>query len=287
MRIMVAVERDPQTKSSLYPQSNGQRWVHECHPKTTRLPGFICCLALLLGLVFIFVAPTRLSGQATAFGEINGTVTDATGAVVARAQVTATNIGTSEQFESTCNSAGQYRIFNLLPAQYKLTIVAPGFKTINLGPFKLDVGAAVTQNASLPVGAVSETVSVAAQGQLLETTTVGISTIVEQQEINDLPLNGRNYTSLIALTPGANGNRINGQFSDTNRYVLDGANNTTVLSAGSAYIPNLDLIQEFSIDSHSVKADEGGFLGATVSAATKSGTNRLSGDAWDFNRAIA
>jgi hypothetical protein len=175
-------------------------------------------------------------------------------------------------------------VFNLLPAQYSLTVVSPGFKTVTMGPFKLNVGQALTQNPTLPVGAVTENVSVAAQGQLLETTTVGNSTTIQQETINDLPLNGRNYTSLIQLTPGANGTRINGQFSDTNRYVLDGASNTTLLGASSAYVPNLDLIQEFSIDSHSSKADEGGFLGATISVATKSGTNQLRGDVWDFNR---
>ena len=253
-------------------------------PRATRWRHSALTYALFVLLGLVFVAPARLSGQATAFGEINGTVTDSTGGVVAKAHVTATNIGTSEQFTSDSNSAGQYRIFNLLPAQYTLTIVAPGFKTVDLGPFKLDVGGAVTQNPSLPVGAISETVSVTAQGQLLETTTVGSSTVISQREINDLPLNGRNYTSLIALTPGANGTRINGQFADTNRYVLDGSSNTTIIGAGSAYVPNLDVIQEFSIDSHSSKADEGGFLGATVSAQTKSGTNRLNGDAWEFNR---
>jgi hypothetical protein len=286
MRTIAIVKRDTQTKSSLLNSScvlsNDPQRSRDCREQLNWLPGFMNALAVLLAV--IFMAPATLSAQATAFGEINGTVTDSSGAVVANAHVTAKNVGTSEKFESNTSRAGQYRIFNLLPAQYTLTIVAPGFKTINLNPFKLDVGSAVTQNVSLPVGAVSETVDVAAQGQLLETTTVGISTTVEEQAINDLPLNGRNYTSLISLTPGANGTRINGQFSDTNRYVLDGANNTTVLSAGSAYVPNLDLIQEFSIDSHSVKADEGGFLGATVSVATKSGTNRLSGDAWDFNR---
>ncbi len=251
-------------------------------PHPSRGLAFACAALVLLGLAVAM--PARLLAQATSFGEINGTVYDPTGSVIAKAHVTATNLGTSETFPAETNKAGQYRIFNLLPAEYSLTIVAPGFKTINLGPFKLDVGAALTQNQTLTVGSVTETVNVAAQGQLLEATTVGLSTIVEQQVINDLPLNGRDYTALIALTPGANGTRINGQFSDTNRYTLDGANNTTVLSAGSAYKPNLDLIQEFSIDSHSVKADEGGFLGATVSAATKSGTNRLSGDAWDFNR---
>ena len=286
MRIIVVSKRDNQKRisplsplcapPSHHPLAQGQ-------PKQiSRYSVMACVLLVILGVAF--VAPARLSGQATTFGEINGTVTDPAGLVIGKAHVTAKNIGTSELNSVDTNGAGQYRIYNLLPAEYSLTIVAPGFKTVNLGPFKLDVGTALTQNTMLPVGTVSETVSVAAQGQLLEATTVVISTVVGQQEINDLPLNGRNYTSLIGLTPGANGTRINGQFADSNRYVLDGSSNTTIIGAGSAYVPNLDIIQEFSIDSHSVKADEGGFMGATVSAQTKSGTNRLTGDAWDFNR---
>jgi hypothetical protein len=200
--------------------------------------------------VLTFVSPQKLLCQPTAFGEINGTVSDSTGGVVPKAKVTAINQRTNEPVEVYTNGSGQYRVFNLLPAEYSITIVAQVFKTTTLGPIKLNVGQALTQNASLSIGVVSETVNVAAEGQLLETTTVGNSTVIEQKQINDLPLNGSNYTSLIALTPGANGTRINGQFSDANRYVLDGSSNTTLLGASSAYVPNLGIIQEFSIDSH-------------------------------------
>lgn len=251
---------------------------------TPRLSRSCRYMLIILLSAFALTAPVVVEGQATAFGEFNGTVTDSNGRVIAKAQVMATNIGTNEPSKVVSNAAGQFRIFNLLPVQYTLSFAAPGFKTVTLGPIKLDVGKALTQNAVLPVGVVSETVNVDAQGQLLEATTVGSSTVIHQQMLNDLPLNGRNYTSLIGLTPGANGTRINGQFSDTNRYVLDGASNTTLLGASSAYVPILDAIQEFSIESHSSKAEQGGFLGATISAATKSGTNRLSGDIFEFNR---
>lgn len=241
-------------------------------------------VSVFLALIIAAATAHNVFGQATEFGALNGTVTDSAGRAIVGARVTAVNIATGVAQTATTNSDGQYRIFNLLPAQYKVTLDALGFKTVTISAFKLDVGQTLTQNATLPVGTVSEQVQVTAQGQLLETTTVSNSTTIEGQNINDLPLNGRNYTSLIGLTPGADGTRINGQWSDGNRYVLDGANNTTLLGASSAYVPNLDLIQEFSIDSHSTKADEGGFLGATVSAATKSGTNQFHGDAWEFGR---
>ena len=240
--------------------------------------------ALLALSVFSQTAGPEAFGQATEFGALNGTVADPAGSVIANVHVTALNVGTNEAQAAVTNSAGQYRIFDLLPAEYTVTFEAPGFKTVTIAPFKLDVGQTLTQNTTLPVGTTSERVEVTARGQLLATTTVSNSTTIEVQQINDLPLNGRQYTSLIDLTPGADGTRINGQWSDGNRYVLDGANNTSIIGASSAYIPNLDLIQEFSIDSHSTQAEQGGFLGATVSVATKSGTNVLRGDAWEFAR---
>ncbi len=258
------------------------------HANRARMRSAFAWRGMARGLLLLTMLPLAAGisahAQATEFGALNGTVADQQGRPIPGAHVTAINTATSVAQTALTNSDGQYRIFNLLPAWYSLRMDAPGFKTVTIEPFKLDVGQTLTQNATLPVGTVSEQVRVSAQGQLLETTTVGVSTTIESQEINDLPLNGRNYTSLIGLTPGADGTRINGQWSDGNRYVLDGANNTTLLGASSAYVPNLDLIQEFSIDSHSTKADEGGFLGATVSAATKTGTNEFHGDAWEFGR---
>jgi hypothetical protein len=240
-------------------------------------------IAVALALVFCLL-PSNLFGQATELGVISGTITDSQGAAVSGAKITATNITTNVRQVATSNSSGQYRIPNLLPAEYTVTVEAPGFKTVQINPFKLDVGETLTQNSILTVGAVSDHVEVTAQGELLRTTTVENSTTIESREIDNLPLNGRSYTGLIDLTPGADGTRLNGQWKDGNRFALDGANNTTIIGSSTAYVPNLDLIQEFSIDSHSSKAEEGGFLGATVNVATKSGTNNLRGDAWWFGR---
>src|SRR5487761_1252652 len=234
--------------------------------------------------MFICLLAPKLYCQGTEYGEINGTVTDSAGHVIANAKVTATDVATNIATSAITNAAGEYRVSNLIPSRYSLTIGATGFKTVTIEPFLLNIGRAVTQNRSLPIGSTTQKVLVTAQGQLLQTTTVGNSTTIQEQQINDLPLNGRDYRSLIDLTPGADGTRINGQWSDGNRYALDGANNTSIIGAYSSYVPNLDIIQEFSIDSHSSKADEGGFLGATVSVATKSGTNQLKGDAWEFGR---
>jgi hypothetical protein len=265
----------PATSSSVW----NSRTLHPLH-------GLRSCrriMLLLFGVAGLLI-PMSVFAQATEFGVINGTITDPAGRVVAKAHVEATNVATKEVFAADTNSSGQYRIFNLLPETYTLSISALNFKKVDISAFKLNVGETLTQNSLLTIGQVSQTIQVAAQGQLLETTTVGSTTTIQQEMLNDLPLNGRNYTTLIQLTPGADGTRVNGQFSDGNRFVLDGSSNTTLLGASSGYVPNLDIIQEFSIDSHSSKAEEGGFLGATISAVTKSGTNNIRGDLFEFNR---
>jgi hypothetical protein len=127
-------------------------------------------------------------------------------------------------------------------------------------------------------------VEVSAQSELVQRTTVELATVIQDKAMRDLPLNGRNYTQLIGLTPGANGTRVNGQWSDGNSYLLDGATNTSVLGSSSAYVPILDTIQEFSILAHSNKAEYGGFTGATINVATRSGGNRFTGSAWEFVR---
>jgi hypothetical protein len=250
----------------------------------TRLRATRALQMLLVFCLALLVSAGTAMAQASVLGGLTGTITDPSGGAIPGAKVTATNTATNESQSTISNSSGQYRVSNLLPGKYTLTVQARGFKTVTITAFALQVGQTLTQNRELLVGSTSQRVEVSAQAPFLQTTSTGNVTTIGQDQINDLPLNGRNYMSLIDVTPGADGTRISGQWSDGNRFTLDGANNTTLLGATSAYVPNLDLIQEFSIDSNSSKAENGGFLGATVSVATKSGTNDLRGDAWWFGR---
>ena len=235
-------------------------------------------------ILLVFGSCGSLFGQSGASGQLNGTVTDQSGAAVANAKVTVVNRATNLGVTVLTSPAGQYRIFNLLPSLYDLTIEAPGFKTVQIAGLKINVDQTLTQDSVLSLGSVAEKVEVSAQADLLERTTVSESTVIQEKVIQDLPLNGRDYSQLITLTPGANGTRINGQWGDGNRFLLDGTNNTTILGSKTALTPNLDTIQEFSVDSHSAKAEYGGFLGATINVATKSGGNTLSGTLWEFVR---
>jgi len=226
----------------------------------------------------------QLFGQASATGAVNGTVTDQSGQIVAGAKVVllaeSTNIATTV----TTNGEGQYRIQNVLPTLYNLTVQGPGFKVLKVAPFRLNVNQTLTVDVMLHVGELNQTVDVSAQAELVQRTTVELQTVIQAKAMRDLPLNGRDYTSLIQLTPGANGTRVNGQWADGNSFLLDGGVNTTVMGGSSAYKPILDTIQEFSISSHSDKAEYGGVTGATIQVASRSGGNTLTGSAWEFVR---
>jgi hypothetical protein len=241
----------------------------------------------LLTLALVLLLTTLclpLFGQVSATGAVNGTVTDPAGLVVAAADVVLLNESTSLATSVTTNAEGQYRIQNLLPAVYTLTVAASGFRVVQVAPFRINVNQTLTVDVALQLGELSEKVEVVAQGELVQRTTVEVATVIQEKAMRDLPLNGRNYTQLITLTPGANGTRVNGQWADSNAYLLDGATNTSVLGSSSAYVPILDTIQEFSIQAHSDKAEYGGFTGATINVVSRSGGNRFTGSAWEFVR---
>ncbi len=243
----------------------------------TRIAAFFFIAALVSG-------PVLLYGQASSTGAVNGTVTDPSGQVVPSTKVVLLNERTGIRTTATTNAEGQYRFLNLIPSQYSLSVESKGFKSLNVAPFLINVNQTLTEDVVLEIGELAQRVEVTAQSELVQRTTVELGTVIQEKTMRELPLNGRNYTQLISLTPGANGTRIDGQWADGNAYMLDGTSNTSILGASSAYIPILDTIQEFTIQSHSDKAEFGGFLGATVSAVTRSGGNRVTGSLWEFVR---
>jgi hypothetical protein len=191
------------------------------------------------------------------------------------------------------------------PARYTLTFSAPSFQSQKIAPFDLGVDQTVNIDASLKVGNEQVSVTIEAVAPQIETTTSELGTVMSTKEVNDLPLNGRNFTQLLQLTPGAspisvgqnssasntannNGDAylapsINGQTSRSTFYTLDGLNDTNNWYNTYAIPPIIDTILEFKISSHD-QAQYGGVTGGVVNLATKSGTNALHGSAWEFVR---
>jgi hypothetical protein len=243
--------------------------------------------------------------QATA--NVNGIVRDPTGAAVAKAQVELTSSDTGVVRKTTTNTDGIYDFPSVVPGTYSMQASASGFSVVSQPPVTLEVGQTATFDFHLKVGAATSTVTVDAIAPALQTSTSELGTVVTPQEVSDLPLNGRNFTQLLLITPGVvnlntdqnsgggggwNGASI-GQFSfpavngarnRSNMFILDGANDLNTLSGTYNYSPIVDAIQEFKSQGHNDLAEYGGAAGAAVSVVTRSGTNQYHGVLWEFLR---
>lgn len=236
-------------------------------------------------------------------GVISGTVRDATGAPLSGVRVTVTHMGTGFARETTSRADGWYAVPNLAGAVYRVQGEKAGFTTTVLEGLDLAVGAALTADLALNVGAVETKVTVTAAGDLVNTQTAELSYLVGERAMRELPLNGRNYTDLALLQPGvtafphrdggsvvAHGlaMSINGQDPRSNTYLLDGTiqNDFTNGPAGSAAgtVLGLETIREFRVEANAYSAEFGRNMGGQINALTKSGANALSGSAYYFHR---
>ena len=235
-------------------------------------------------------------------GSIIGTVVDASGAVVSGAKVTLTNEGTAAAVTTTTGSDGLYRFSPVRIGNYKIDVAAEGFKTVSEVHVAVDVSSNVTRNFRLQPGKVSETIEVTSQAPLLQSEDASVGQVVNQKSVNDLPLNGRNFTFLAQLSAGVNspqadtrGNAASGAFSANglrpaqNNYMLDGIDNnsdTVDFLNGTNYVvlPPVDAIQEFKVQTSDFSAELGRSAGAVLNASIKSGTNQFHGTVWEFFR---
>ena len=272
---------------SIVQQSRGSRAVR----KTILLA---CALAVFAGLAF---------GQASS-SAVNGTITDQQGAVVPGTEVVLTSVETGIERRAETNAVGRYGFVSVLPGYYTIEATAEGFRTSAVEPFSLVVNQTATFDVVLEVGAVTESVTVEAIGAQVQSSSSELGTAMTEQQVVDLPLNGRNFTQLLMLTPGASPvnvaqNRggfgstsvgtfsfpsINGQNNRSNLFLTDGVNNQGTMTSTYAVPPILDAIQEFKVQSHNDLAEFGGVTGGVVNVVTKSGSNEIHGSLWEFMR---
>jgi Carboxypeptidase regulatory-like domain/TonB dependent receptor len=272
-----------------------------------RIKPYLKTLSLvMLTVVMLFAISKKTSAQVgTASAALNGTVRDASGAAVSGATVTLTNSNTGLKQVTKTNGTGNYSLVNISPGTYSDSISMQGFSTVKTPDFNLAVNQTATINFTLQVGAVNSTVTVAANTVQIESSTSELGMVIGRAEVNDLPLNGRNFTELLLLAPGVSpvnvtenngfggiGNPIgtvvlpsvNGQNNRSNMYLLDGINNYGSIRDTYAVQPTLDDIEEFKVQSHNDEAQFGQVLGGIVNVVTKSGTNEFHGDAWEYLR---
>ncbi|HEV2246892.1 MAG TPA: TonB-dependent receptor [Terriglobia bacterium] len=248
-------------------------------------------------LVFFFCAVGAVNGMAQINrANLNGTVTDPSGATVpgATVEVVAPDTGFTRQV--TTGSSGVYSINSLPIGTYDLTVSAKGFNTFRATSIQLTVGENRTLNAQLAVGAATTRVQVSATAVSLETNNAQLSTVVRSQQVEEIPLNGRDWAGLMTLTQGAvnlggggqRDLRFVGRGTDDNNYTFDGLDATGVQEqnqkAGARLDVSLESIAEFRVSSSVYTADQGGSAGAQVSIVSKSGTNNFHGSGFEFLR---
>ena len=260
--------------------------------------------SLAQAAVIFSLAGASLSHAQLTTADIVGTVTDPTGAVVANAQVVAKNLATNVTRTVTTGASGEYS-FNLLqPGHYSVTTTAPGFKVTNVADLAIEAGDRARSDAALQTGDTSETISVEAQTPLLQSENATVSSTVTAQAVQDLPLNGRNYVQLVQLVPGANegpgngltsGGRpddrrqsssisVNGQDDTLNNFTIDGFDNNERVIGTSGVRPNVEGMQEISVQTNSYAPEAGRTAGGVINIVTKSGGNKFHGSAYEYFR---
>ena len=251
-------------------------------------------------LLCLMVSLAPLDAQTTS-GAIVGTVTDPSGAVIGGASITVTNVETGISVKATTDSSGEYVVTPLSVGRYSVTVEATGFKRSIRTDITLNVQDRLRVDAKLEVGAVTDTVEVAAAAPMLETDTSYLGEVVDSQRIVDLPLNGRFFTRLAVLTAGTTptvhgardentgGFSSNGVRPYQNNFLLDGVDNNSLsedLVSQQSFVigPPPDAIAEFKVQTNSMSAEFGRSGGAVLNVTIKSGTNALHGTAYEFLR---
>ena len=252
-------------------------------------------LVLVLALSF---APIILF--ASVKSTILGTVTDASGAVIAGATVKVTSVDTGFTRQITTEASGDYVVPDLDPGRYSVTVDLAGFKTFTRTGIELQVDQRLRVDVALEVGNVHQQVEVTGQPPLVETDSSSVGEVVGTDQVERLPLNGRFFLSLALLTPGSNagypGNRqanndlgntalaVNGARTSANNYMIDGTDNNEGWNGYVSLYLSVDAIQEFKVQTGMSTAEFGRSAGAEVNLVTKSGTNNVHGSAFEFVR---
>ena len=254
----------------------------------------------VLGWACIAIAASSLKGQVDT-GAVWGTITDQTGSVVPGAQVTLTNEGTA--FRATTKTAGDgsYAFSSVKIGTYTVQAEFQGFQKVSHPHIAVDIQQQVVVDLALVPGRVTQTVEVTAAPPLLQTQNASVGQVVNGRAINELPLNGRNFTFLAQLSAGVSpaqnggGLRNTGSFSANgtqpgqDNYLLDGIDNNSAIiddRNGAHYViaPPVDAISEFKLQTTNYSAEIGRAGGAVLNATIKSGTNHFHGDLWEFLR---
>src|SRR5256712_8307407 len=250
----------------------------------------------LLGGLFLCLCSSIAWGQSTA--QINGTVTDQSGAVLPGVEITATQTETGLNRSIVSNETGSYVLQNLPVGPYRLEAGLPGFRKFAQTGIVLQVGSNPVINISLAVGQVTDTVEVQADAALVETRATGVGQVIDNVRVLELPLNGRQVTELIILSGAAVGGggqntprnyptdiiSVGGGSNDGLTFLLDGGVHNDPYGNQALPLPFPDALQEFKVETSAVPAQYGYHAAGAVNVITKSGSNEFHGSLFEFVR---
>jgi len=255
---------------------------------------------VILGAIFACLAASAAWAQSTS--TIQGTVSDSSGAVLANASVVVQNQATAEERPTQTDSNGHYSVPSLPVGAYKITVRAPGMQTAIVNNLVLEVARAVEQDFKLKIASVETTIEIAGAAPVIEGTTVGVGQVVNQDTVQQIPLNGRHFVDMGLLvagsvTPPQVGNltaplRGQGSFSfntagsreDAVNFMINGINLNDMAQNQITFQPSINTVQEFKVDNQTYSAEYGRNSGAIVNIATRSGSNAIHGEVFEFVR---
>jgi hypothetical protein len=263
------------------------------------------CARVVGVVLMLFLLPAPVWGQAV--GAITGLVSDESNAFMPGVTILVTNTATGQTRTALAGTDGYYSVLQLPPGTYSVRASIAGFRSVIRDGITVAVETTARVDFQMSVGALEEAVTVTVDAPLVETRTATLGTVIDRQQIVDLPLNGRNFAQLGMAMPGvvaapsglggASGDAtpggfgaataafsVNGMRNQSNNFLLDGASNNDTFNTGFVLRPPPDAIQEFKILTHSYTAEYGRNAGSVINVVTRSGTNQLHGGAWEFYR---
>jgi Carboxypeptidase regulatory-like domain/TonB-dependent Receptor Plug Domain len=261
----------------------------------------VCCRSLLLTVcsaVAVLLATPYAGAQSTA-GRIRGTVTDPSGGAVIGAKVTLINEGTNASREAQTSGTGEYLFLEVPVGSYEINITAAGFKKYARKGIVLVLNEIASVDIALQVGGSTETVEVTGAPPVLDTTTTQLGAVMTEQSVRELPLSTRNTYQLLQLQPGVQSQlgadlfygsdnpgvvSVNGGRGRSNNYMVNGGDGNDIFVNGPAIQPSPDAIEEFRVLTNTFDAEYGRNSGSVVNVVTKSGTNSIHGDFYEFFR---
>jgi outer membrane receptor protein involved in Fe transport len=255
-------------------------------------------LSFLAGALLLFLAIPQANAQSTG-GRIRGTVSDTSGAAVTGAKVTLINEATNVGRDVQSSTSGEYMFLEVQVGNYAVEVSAQGFKKYNRKGIVLNLSEVISLDVTLQVGGSTETVEVTGAPPVIDTSSTQLGAVMTEQSVRELPLSSRNTYQLLQLQPGVQSQlgadlfygssnpgvvSVNGGRGRSNNYMVNGGDGNDIFVNGPAIQPSPDAIDEFRVLTNTFDAEYGRNSGSVVNVVTKSGTNRVHGDVYEFLR---